>query len=160
MSNDNFLIHDGLKLGFGLMRLPRTDGTNYSNAPIDPEQVKQMVDDFLEAGGKYFDTAFIYQGSEEAAKAALCDRHPRDSYYLATKLNASEWVCSSAEEAKAELEESLRKTGAGYFDFYLLHGIDSENYERYCSYGIWGYVQEMKQKGLIRHAGFSFHDTP
>ena len=74
------------KLGFGLMRLPKLeDGT------IDVEQVKTMVDLFLGAGQKYFDTAYVYDGgeSEKAAKKALVDRYPRESYYLTTKLNAS-----------------------------------------------------------------------
>ena len=162
MKSWNFDIYDGPKLGFGLMRLPRVDGTNSfrSTTPIDIEQVKRMVDLFVAAGGRYFDTAFVYTGSEEAAKAALCDRYPRDSYYLATKLNASAWACQNAEEAKSELKTSLERTGAGYFDFYLLHGIDASNYKRYEDYGLWDYAQEMKREGLLRHVGFSFHDSP
>ena len=71
------------KLGFGLMRLPKLeDGT------IDIEQTKQMVDRFLAAGFTYFDTAYVYTGSEDAARQALVERHPRDSYTLATKINA------------------------------------------------------------------------
>ena len=70
------------KLGFGLMRLPRKAGFT------DIEQTKAMVDLFLEAGFTYFDTAFVYLGSEKAIKAALVDRYPRDRYTLATKINA------------------------------------------------------------------------
>ena len=70
------------KLGFGLMRLPR------KGLRTDIEQVKQMVDLFMEAGCTYFDTAYVYPGSEAAAKKALVDRYPRDSYTLATKINA------------------------------------------------------------------------
>ena len=84
-----------LKLGFGLMRLPRLE-----DKTIDVEQSKKMVDAFLAAGGKYFDTAFVYEGSEEATRKALCERHPRESYYLATKLNVGDSVCKSAEDAK------------------------------------------------------------
>ena len=65
---ENLLTDNCMKLGFGMMRLPRTEGTK----EIDLEQTKQMVDEFIEAGGKYFDTAFIYEGSEAATKAALC----------------------------------------------------------------------------------------
>ena len=86
-----------------------------------------MVDAFIAAGGKYFDTAYIYEGSEEATKAALCDRYPRESYYLADKLNASDFAAKSKEEAKNEIRVSLERTGAGYIDFYLLHGIDEGN---------------------------------
>ena len=78
------LVDNCMKLGFGLMRLPRIEGTQ----DIDLEHTKRMVDAFIEAGGKYFDTAYIYEGSEPATKVALCDRYPRESYYLADKLNA------------------------------------------------------------------------
>ena len=150
------LIDDTMKLGFGLMRLPKVEGTK----DIDVEHTKKMVDAFIEAGGKYFDTAYVYEGSEEATKAALCERYPRESYYLANKLNASDFACKSEEEAKNEIHVSLERTGAGYFDFYLVHGIDETNKEKYERYGIWDYVRQLKEEGLIRHWGFSFHDSP
>lgn len=153
MSN---LVEDCIKLGFGMMRLPRIEGTN----AIDLEQTKRMVDAFIEGGGRYFDTAFIYEGSEAATKAALCDRYPRESYYLADKLNAADFAAKSEEEAKNEINISLERTGAGYLDFYLLHGIDEGNVDRYDSYGIWEYMRQLKAEGMIRHYGFSFHSTP
>ena len=153
MSN---LVKDCIKLGFGMMRLPRIEGTN----TIDLEQTKRMVDAFIEGGGRYFDTAFIYEGSEAATKAALCDRYPRESYYLADKLNAADFAAKSGEEAKNEINISLERTGAGYLDFYLLHGIDEGNVDRYDSYGIWEYMRQLKAEGMIRHYGFSFHSTP
>lgn len=153
---DNQLIDYTMKLGFGLMRLPKVEGTN----DIDVEHTKKMVDAFIEAGGKYFDTAYVYEGSEEATKAALCERYPRESYYLANKLNASDFACKSEEEAKNEIHVSLERTGAEYFDFYLVHGIDETNKEKYEKYGIWEYVRQLKEEGLIRHYGFSFHDSP
>ena len=139
------LIDDCMKLGFGMMRLPRIEGTKN----IDLEQTKQMVDTFMEAGGKYFDTAFIYEGSEAATKAALCDRYPRESYYLADKLNAS--VSKSEEEAKNQIHISLERTGAGYFDFYLLHVDD----ERVPVGEIVDAMYEMKKTGKIRYYGAS-----
>lgn len=145
-----------IKLGFGLMRLPQIDGN--PDGLIDIEETKRMVDAFLEAGGKYFDTAFIYQGSEEATKEALCSRHPRSIYYLASKVNAAAWVVKNADDAKDELQKSLEKSGAGYFDYYLLHCIDSASLKLYDSYGMWDFVKEQKAAGLIRHWGFSFHD--
>ena len=152
----NQLVDNCNKLGFGMMRLPRVDGSK----DIDLEHTKRMVDAFIEAGGKYFDTAFVYEGSEAATKAALCDRYPRESCYLADKLNASDFACKSEEEAKNEIKVSLERTGAGYFDFYLLHGIDSGNVENFNRYGIWDYMRKLKEDGLIRHYGFSFHSTP
>ena len=130
------LVENCMKLGFGMMRLPRTEGTNN----IDLEHTKRMVDAFIEAGGRYFDTAFIYEGSEEATKAALCDRYPRESYYLADKLNASDFAAKSEEEAKNEINISLERTGAGYLDFYLLHGVDEGNNDKFDSYSIWDYM--------------------
>lgn len=140
------------KLGFGLMRLPKT------NEAIDVPQVCEMVDHFLAAGFTYFDTAYVYDGSEVAAKAALVDRHPRASYTLATKLHVGK--CANAEEARRELETSLARTGAGYFDYYLLHALMANNVDKYEEFGLWDFVRELKANGTIRHYGFSFHDSP
>ncbi|MBR5767222.1 MAG: aldo/keto reductase [Clostridia bacterium] len=140
------------KLGFGLMRLPNTLGI------IDVEQVKTMVDMFIEAGFTYFDTAFVYPGSEAAIKKALVDRYPRDSYTLATKLNAS--VALTEKAAKQQFHTSLERTGAGYFDYYLLHAFMENNYERYEKFDLWDYVRDLKAKGLVKHYGFSFHAGP
>ena len=141
------------KLGFGMMRLPETEHTH------DIEQIKQMVDLFLDAGLTYFDTAYVYLGSEESTRKALVERHPRDSFTLATKLNA--WLGSPDEKtAKEQLYTSLQRTGVEYFDYYLLHALQNNNYKTYEDYGLWDYVREQKQAGLIRHWGFSFHGTP
>ena len=82
------------KLGFGLMRLPK------KGPSIDVEHVKKMVDLFMEAGFTYFDTAYVYTGSEAAAKLALVDRYDRNSYTLATKLNVN--AALSEKAAKKE----------------------------------------------------------
>jgi predicted aldo/keto reductase-like oxidoreductase len=155
---ENTLVKDCLKLGFGLMRLPRENGGKAPGAKIDVETTKKMVDAFLAAGGRYFDTAYIYEGSEEAIGEALCARYPRDAYYLASKLNVGAFAAGSEEKAKAQLATTLARTGAGYLDFYLLHSMDSENLETFDRYGIWEFAQEAKEKGLVRHVGFSFHD--
>ena len=144
------------KLGFGLMRLPKKQ-----DGGIDVEQVKQMVDLFMEAGLTYFDTAYVYDGgeSEKAARAALVDRYPRERFTLATKLNA--WLGEPDEAAaKRQLQTSLDRTGAGYIDYYLLHALQENNHQIYDRYGLWDFVKEQKAKGLIRHWGFSFHASP
>lgn len=144
------------KLGFGLMRLPKDE-----SGKIDIEQVKTMVDMFLSAGMTYFDTAYVYDDgeSEKAAKAALVDRYPRESYTLATKLCA--WAGpATAEYAKQQFATSLARTGAGYFDYYLLHALQAGNYKMYDEFGIWDFVKEQKARGLIKHWGFSFHASP
>ncbi len=150
-----FTGKEKLKLGFGLMRLPKnTDGS------IDVEQTAEMVDLFMEAGGTYFDTAFVYAGSEEAIRKALVERYPRDSYTLASKLIIQPGSGITEEEAKQEMQTSLERSGAGYFDYYLVHAIQRGNYQKYEEYGIWDYVKELKEQGLIKHYGFSFHGDP
>ena len=152
---DEKIMKETGKLGFGLMRLP------HKGLSIDIEQTSKMVDMFIEGGGTYFDTAYVYQGSEAAAKKALVERHPRESYTLATKLNASMLAVSATEKmAKKQFETSLERTGAGYFDYYLLHALDSKNYKRYEKFGIWDFAKEKKAQGQIRHVGFSFHGRP
>ena len=144
------------RLGFGLMRLPKL-----ADGKIDIPQVCTMADHFMEAGGTYFDTAYVYDNgeSEAAFKAAVADRFPRDSYTVATKLNAS-MQCHDEESAKQQFYTSLERTGAGYFDFYLLHALQRTTYQKYDEYHLWDFVAEQKKKGLIRHWGFSFHADP
>ncbi|MDD4371766.1 MAG: aldo/keto reductase [Anaerostipes sp.] len=148
-----YLGEDIKKLGFGLMRLP-VNGEN-----IDIEQTKKMVDCFLESGFTYFDTAWAYAGSEDAIRQALVERYPRNKFQLATK-NAA-WInCKTREEAVAQFETSLKQTGAGYFDFYLLHNLGEGRTKFFDDFDMWNFVQEKKKEGLIRHIGFSFHSTP
>ena len=144
------------RLGFGLMRLPKLPG-----GAIDVEQVKEMADLFLEAGGTYFDTAYVYDGgeSEKAFGKAVVERHPRESFTICTKLNAGHG-CPDEETAKKQFGISLERTGAGYFDFYLLHAIRPESLKKYDEFGIWDFVRDKKEKGLVKHWGFSFHSTP
>lgn len=141
------------KLGFGLMRLPK------AGEAIDVEQTKRMVDLFMDAGFTYFDTAWAYAGSEEAIAQALVQRYPRESFQLATK--AAPWIsCESRDDAITQLETSLKKTGAGYFDFYLLHNLGEFRTHFFDDWGMWDWILEKKREGVIRHAGFSFHSTP
>ena len=150
------LIPNPFKLGFGLMRLPKNaDGT------IDVPQVCEMADRFISAGGTYFDTAFVYDGgaSEDAFRQAVAERYPREAYTLATKLHAA-MMCHDEQSAKQEFYTSLERTGAGYIDYYLLHALQRSTWKKYDEYGIWDFVKEQKEKGLIRHWGFSFHADP
>ena len=147
-----YLGQDIKKLGFGLMRLPKS-GDN-----IDVEQVKKMVDHFLASGFIYFDTAWAYPGSEDAIRQALVERHPRQSFQLATK-NAA-WINSKTrEDAINQFETSLQATGAGYFDYYLLHNLGETRTRFFDDFDLWDFVQEKKQQGRIKHVGFSFHST-
>ncbi len=140
------------KLGFGLMRLPK------KGLGTDIAQTSRMVDLFMDAGFTYFDTAHVYPGSEAAIKKALVERYPRESFTLATKLYAA--MAPTEKMAKQQFKTSLERTGAGYFDYYLLHSLMGNNYKKYEKFGIWEFAEEQKAKGLIKHIGFSFHDGP
>lgn len=149
---DEHAVESTPKLGFGLMRLPRKLGR------IDLKQVKKMVDAFMEAGFTYFDTAHVYLGSEEAAGKALVKRYPRDSFTLASKLFVS--VSPTVAAAQKQLETTLRRTGSGYLDYYLLHSVMQGNYRKYERFGLWDWIAQQKEAGTVRNIGFSFHDGP
>jgi len=149
---ETYLGENTPKLGFGLMRLPKIAGV------IDLEQFKEMVDLFMAAGFTYFDTAYVYAGSEEAMRKALVERYPRESYTVATKMAA--WAgCKNREEAIAQFETSLERTGAGYFDYYLLHNLGVGRTKVFEDFDMWTFVKQKKAEGKIKHIGFSFHST-
>lgn len=146
---------DTFKLGFGMMRLPHLpDGEN------DQAQINEMADIFISGGGTYVDTAFVYDGgkSEEAVRKAFVERYPRDSFTIATKLNAR--VAKDEEDAKAQLATSLKRLGTDYLDFYLLHAVSDDNYQQYCDYHLWDFIKQKKEEGVLRNIGFSYHGTP
>ena len=144
------------KLGFGLMRLPLLDENDATT--IDLEQTKRMVDAFMEKGFTYFDTAWMYHGfqSENATKEVLVDRYPRESYTLATKLHSG--FINSKEDRDKIFNQQKEKTGVDYFDYYLIHGISIESYEKYLELDCFNWMREKKARGEIRHMGFSYHD--
>lgn len=145
------------KLGFGLMRLPSLDPND--PAKIDMEQTKKMVDTFLERGFTYFDTAWMYCGfqSENAVKEALVDRHPRESFTLATKLHAG--FIQTKEDRDKIFNEQLKKTGVSFFDYYLLHDVGMHHYEIYTELDCFHWLKEKKEQGLVKNIGFSYHDN-
>ncbi|MBR5558912.1 MAG: aldo/keto reductase [Oscillospiraceae bacterium] len=145
------------KLGFGMMRLPLLNPDRPTS--IDLEQTKQMVDTFLERGYTYFDTAWMYHSfqSEKAAKEVLVDRHPRESYTLATKLHAG--YIQTAQDCDKIFEQQCEKCGVDYFDYYLLHDIGQNHYEVYTRLNCFEWLQEKKKQGKVKHIGFSFHDN-
>lgn len=146
-------MNDPKKLGFGLMRLPMIGDD------IDIETTKKMVDLFLEKGFNYFDTAYVYgEGkSELAANECLSKRHPRESFMLASKLPISKM--QKPEDAPAMFQVSLDRTGAQYFDYYLLHCLTEANAKKADEMGAWDYLLSERKAGRIKKLGFSFHDT-
>jgi len=133
------------ELGFGLMRLPSADETT------------KMVDMYLEAGFNYFDTAYVYGGSEDKLKRALSSRRPRDSFLVADKLPP--WMASDPKACDKLLGESLKRCGLDYIDFYLVHSLDEGNENSAVNNGIYEWIALQKKKGLCRHIGFSFHGS-
>ena len=151
-------------LGYGMMRLPTTDGTaaRESDAPIDQEQVNRLVDYAIEHGVNYFDTSPAYcKGMSEHATGIALSRHPRNSYYIATKLsNFSEDTWSK--QASIEMfNNSLKELQVDYIDYYLLHNIGMGGMEffetRYENNGILDWLVEQRKAGRIRNLGFSYH---
>ena len=146
------------KLGLGYMRLPLKDAED--PASIDLARFCEMTDLFLSRGFTYFDTAYMYHKleSERAVKEALVKRHRRDRYTLATKLPLS--LIKSSDEFMPKFEEQLEKTGVEYFDYYLLHNINSGNLKLIAEGDPFGFAMKLKAEGRIGKFGFSFHDSP
>lgn len=144
------------KIGFGMMRLPTLD-----DGSINLRESCAMVDEFLNFGGKYFDTSYVYQGghNEETVRKVLVTRHKREDFELATKLPT--FFMDSKEKVRVTFEEQLKNLGVDYLDRYLLHSIYSTTYDsKILAYDMFEFGQEMKRQGKIREFGFSFHDTP
>lgn len=139
-------------LGYGCMRWQMKDGV------IDQESVNSLVDRALECGVNYFDTAPVYlQGQSEAATGLALSRHPRNSYYIATKLsNFDNWTL---ENSKLMYQKSFENLRTDYIDYYLLHSTGSyENFsKRFESTGMLDFLLEERKAGRIRNLGYSFH---
>lgn len=133
-------------LGFGAMRLPS-----------DKDTCRTMFDAYLDAGFNYFDTAYVYANSEVMLKKALVPYHPRDSFLLADKLPP--WMTRNHEHCDKLLHDSLKRCGVDYFDFYLIHSLDTGNEKRAVSSGVYEWAAAQKEKGLCSHVGFSFHGS-
>lgn len=148
-------------LGFGCMRWPMVKDES-GNEVIDQEAVNEMVDYAIAHGINYFDTspAYLRGLSERAAGDALA-RHPRSSYYIATKL--SNFGDHSREASIKMYEDSFKEMHTDYFDYYLLHSIgrggDHAFRERYVNNGMMDFLLGEKAKGRIRNLGFSFHGS-
>ncbi len=139
-------------LGFGLMRLP-----SEKTGQIDIEATKTLVDEYIKNGFNYFDTALGYPGSEEAFRKCVAERYSRDSYSLATKLSG--FAVRQESELYDAINISLRRTGAEYIDYYLLHSLSRESDAAiYSKNSLWDFGKRLRDEGKIRHFGFSFHD--
>ena len=157
-------------LGYGMMRLPVEGGGTFRDHPdanIDQEMVNQQVDYALEHGVNYFDTSPAYcKGLSEHATGIALARHPRNSYYIATKLSNFSPSTWSREASINMFENSLKELQTDYVDYLLLHSIggttkDLDSHQlfdtRYMDNGILDWLVEQKNAGRIRNLGFSYH---
>ena len=149
---------DRQKFGFGCMRLPLLDKEKPDS--FDFPRIEELFDAFLAKGFTYFDTAYTYHGyeCEKAVKKALVQRHPRHAFQLATKLPLRDF--KDAADMEAIFAEQLANCGVEHFDFYLLHNMGHNVWEKCRKYGAFDFVRRKKAEGRIRSAGMSFHDTP
>ena len=137
-------------LGFGMMRLPNNQ-----------EEVNKLVDYAIEHGVNYFDTAPMYMGGQsEVLMGNALSRHPRNKYFVATKMsnmNQRQWTL---EASKQMYEQSLKKLKVDYIDYYLLHGIGGgmDNLKgRFLDNGVLDFLLKEREAGRIKHLGFSYH---
>ena len=150
---NKFFSEVNKNFGFGCMRLPMKDGA------VDNTEMCKMVDTFLENGFNYFDTAHGYVGgkSEIALRDCLTSRHPRESYILTDKL--TNFFFKKQEDIRPLFESQLEACGVDYFDFYLMHAQNAENFEYFKKCRAYETALEFKAEGRIKHFGISFHDT-
>ncbi len=144
--------------GFGCMRLPVLQADQPDS--FDYEKIEQLFDAFLKKGFTYFDTAYTYHGyhAEEAVRKALTERYPRDSFRLATKMPLRDF--RDADDMERIFSQQLEHCGVEYFDYYLLHNMGTNVYEKCKKYDAFGFVERKRAEGKIRQIGMSFHDTP
>ena len=161
-------------LGFGMMRLPTVDGAHAngwaagsSNKAIDQEQVNAQVDYALAHGLNYFDTSPVYcRGESERVTGAALSRHPRDSYFIATKMSNFNPSLRTPEKSREMFESSLKALRTDHIDFYLMHSVGggkdpkAEFAARFLDNGILDWLVEQRKAGRIRNLGFSFHGSP
>ncbi|MBN1777736.1 MAG: aldo/keto reductase [Clostridiales bacterium] len=138
------------KLGFGCMRLP-----HIGDKP-DLEQFTRMSDRFLTEGFNYFDTATVYGDSETMLRRCLMARHPRESYILTNKLTDN--LFQKEADLPGVFMKQLETCGVAYFDYYLLHALNADNYQKFTECNAFKFIRELKADGTAKHIGISFHD--
>lgn len=139
-------------LGFGCMRFPLN-----KDGKIDEMEAEKMIDKAIASGVTYIDTAYPYHnGDSEPFVGRVLKKYPRDSFFLATKLPI--WQVNSQEDALKIFEEQLKRLDVEYVDFYLLHALDSEKWQKVIEYDLIGMCEKLREAGKIRYLGFSFHD--
>lgn len=141
------------RLGFGAMRLPINDDQS-----INYEKAAALFDYAMEHGVNYFDTAFGYHNGKSAEFVGEClSKYERSSYFLANKMPP--WDVKTHDDFERIFAKQLSDLRTDYIDFYLLHSITDDNFERFLSLGAYDFCKEKQAQGAIRKLGFSFHGS-
>ena len=145
------------KFGFGCMRLPLKDKDDPTS--INQEYFNEMVDIYMENGFNYFDTSYAYHGgmSEVAIRKAVVERYPRESFLICDKMPT--WALTCEEDNDKFVEEMLERLGIDYFDVFFIHNINVPWLKLAEEHKTFEYVKNMKEKGIAKKIGFSFHDN-
>ena len=151
-------ITEQKKLGFGMMRLPLLDQDDRTS--LDIPAIQQMVDEYMAKGFNYFDTAWMYHNgkSERLVKDCLIGKYPRDSYTVTDKL--PDYILGPHRSPQQVFEKQLERTGLDYFDYYLIHDTNAGSIGNFEKYHCFEFVEELLDKGLVKHIGLSHHDGP
>lgn len=140
------------RLGYGGMRFPK------NGDEVDVEEAVKLLRKAYDMGVNYFDTAVVYhKGESEKIFGKAFEIYDRSSYYLADKMSI--WVCKDEQEMKDLFERQLKTLKTDYIDFYLVHSLNRNHYQKVKEFQCVEFLQEMKRQGKIKHLGFSFHDT-
>ena len=144
------------KFGFGCMRLPQTDENDPTK--INQNLFNEMVDIYMEKGFNYFDTSYAYHNgtSELAIKKAVVERYPRESFKICDKLPT--WALTSKKDNEKYVNEMLERLEIDYFDVFLIHNINTPWYKLAEKYESFEYIKKMKENGIAKKIGISFHD--
>ena len=143
-------------LGFGAMRLPKTNPNNPKSIKI--EETFKMVDHYMEQGFNYFDTSYAYHDgeSESILKKALIERYPRESYRIADKIPT--WLLTKKEDNEKYVNIMLERLGIEYFDVLLIHNINQSFINLAEDYKSFEYIKKVKEEGKALKIGISYHD--
>jgi len=140
-------------LGFGCMRFPVT-----AEGKIDEPEAQRMLDKAIASGVNYIDTAYPYHnGESEPFVGKALKKYDRASYFLATKLPV--WKVNGLEDVDNLFQEQLNRLQTDYIDFYLMHALNRERFNRMLEIGCIERLEKLKEEGKIRYLGFSFHDS-
>lgn len=138
-------------MGFGVMRVKTVNGV------IDEQKGFELIDYAYNHGINYFDTAMPYTGGQnEKFLGKALKKYPRESLYIATKLSYG--TVKTKEEMIACIDEQLANLQTDYIDFYLLHALSRDRFEKLLEWDVFSHVEKLKKEGKIRYIGFSFHD--